>query len=240
MVKDVSFGGDDGKRGDKRGGGVSNFLLPLTHAPKSFEDIVSGNYVEPLLKELRLYHGESALFLSEKENTILSKPFKHDLKGNCLEGFRMTVLKWTPNFLVDVESSIVPLWVSFEHLPCYYYDKRTLLSIVRMIGKPLKLDVATISRSKPNVTWFYIEVKKGPFDSGKVEEADQTSPQHYAKCTWKERKALWADLRHLSSVTQDPPFLRGDLHVIFDVAEYVRTTQLDTRAVDGFNAVIHD
>ena len=33
----------------------------------------------------------------------------------------MKVLKWTPDFTVEHEPPVVPIWVSFTHLPVYLF-----------------------------------------------------------------------------------------------------------------------
>lgn len=32
----------------------------------------------------------------------------------------MRMLRWTP----DIESSVVPVWVNFPHLPIHFFDRR--------------------------------------------------------------------------------------------------------------------
>ncbi|KAL3509909.1 hypothetical protein ACH5RR_029310 [Cinchona calisaya] len=41
-------------------------------------------------------------------------------------GFIIWVQKWTSDFHVDIESSVVLKWVVLEKLPVQYYDKQTL------------------------------------------------------------------------------------------------------------------
>ena len=70
----------------------------------------------------------------------------------------MRVLKWTPDFSVEEEPSIVPVWISIPNLPVYYYEPSYLYSIGGLIGKPLKMDAATQSLSRPSVARICVEV----------------------------------------------------------------------------------
>lgn len=51
------------------------------------------------------------------------------MKGNWnLLGFPMRVFKWTPEFQISAEPSLVPIWVSFENLPIHLFRLAFLLS----------------------------------------------------------------------------------------------------------------
>ncbi|KAL0433849.1 UNVERIFIED_CONTAM: hypothetical protein Slati_2719200 [Sesamum latifolium] len=43
-----------------------------------------------------------------------------------LKGLPMRVFKWSPTFIPDQESSVVPVWVSFHDLPAYLFRKDAL------------------------------------------------------------------------------------------------------------------
>ncbi|CAH9096128.1 unnamed protein product [Cuscuta europaea] len=70
----------------------------------------------------------------------------------------MRVKKWTPDFRPNVESPIVPIWFNFENLPIHPQDKRALFDIAGLVGRPLKLDVATTSLTKPYVAPIFTQV----------------------------------------------------------------------------------
>ncbi|KAL3529470.1 hypothetical protein ACH5RR_008792 [Cinchona calisaya] len=59
-------------------------------------------------------------------------------------------------------------------------------------------------------------------------------------CIRHEREVLWADLRRSKTSILGARFLGGDFNVILEVTKYSRCAQLDGRAMDDFNAVIHD
>ncbi|KAI5668250.1 hypothetical protein M9H77_18103 [Catharanthus roseus] len=65
------------------------------------------------------------------------------------QGYLLRVLKWTPNFQLFVESSILPIWVNFEDLLIYFINKATLFSIASTLGKSLKIDKATTKFTRP-------------------------------------------------------------------------------------------
>ncbi|CAI9094975.1 OLC1v1030820C1 [Oldenlandia corymbosa var. corymbosa] len=63
----------------------------------------------------------------------------------------MRVLKWTTDFNPTHESSIVPVWISYEGLPIHRFDKDYLWKVASIIGTPLQIDVPTLNMSQPSV-----------------------------------------------------------------------------------------
>lgn len=70
----------------------------------------------------------------------------------------MRVFKWTPRFHVDRESSLVPVWFSLPKLPVHLFHKSCLFQIVACLGRPLYLDSATVSLSRPSVARVCVEL----------------------------------------------------------------------------------
>lgn len=70
----------------------------------------------------------------------------------------MRVFKWSTNFHVDREASIVPIWVELEKFPIFLFNKEALFAIASTIGEPLRLDTATATISKPSVARFQVEL----------------------------------------------------------------------------------
>lgn len=70
----------------------------------------------------------------------------------------MKVLKWTPNFSVNEEPPVAPVWVLLDQLSLFLYARRPLFSIGRLIGTLLKIDAATLSLSCPSVTRICVEI----------------------------------------------------------------------------------
>ena len=70
----------------------------------------------------------------------------------------MRILKWSTNFHVDRESSVVPIWVELEKLPIFLFNKEALFTFASTIGKPLRLDAATAVISKSSVARFQVEI----------------------------------------------------------------------------------
>ena len=70
----------------------------------------------------------------------------------------MRVFKWSTTFHSSEESPIVSVWVLLPFLPVHYIRcKETLYSIAATIGKPLRIDHATASVSRPTVARVLIE-----------------------------------------------------------------------------------
>ncbi|PKU61924.1 hypothetical protein MA16_Dca017257 [Dendrobium catenatum] len=73
---------------------------------------------------------------------------------NCL----MKVVKWSPNLDIEVESPIVPIWVSFPFLRPHLFSPRILSGLGSLFGKPLKSDMATASGSRPSMARIMVEL----------------------------------------------------------------------------------
>ncbi|XP_027150383.1 uncharacterized protein LOC113750625 [Coffea eugenioides] len=70
----------------------------------------------------------------------------------------MRVFKWSIDFHVDREDSIVPVWFALPMLPVHLFHKECLFSIVGCLGRPLCVDAATAKGSRPNVARVCVEV----------------------------------------------------------------------------------
>lgn len=75
-----------------------------------------------------------------------------------ISGAAMIVSKWTPQYHVDFESSIFPVWVSMEHLPIHLYESAALFSIANLIGTPLMMDTTTAAKTRPSKARVCVEV----------------------------------------------------------------------------------
>ncbi|RAL47151.1 hypothetical protein DM860_014045 [Cuscuta australis] len=75
-----------------------------------------------------------------------------------VQGSSMHITKWTPDFFPDKVIPIVPVWISVANLPIHFHDKRALLSIAQIFGKPLKVDATTESFSRPSIARFCVEM----------------------------------------------------------------------------------
>ncbi|CAI9115453.1 OLC1v1016357C1 [Oldenlandia corymbosa var. corymbosa] len=70
----------------------------------------------------------------------------------------MRVLKWTPQFNTEHESSIVPVWIAFEGLPLHRFNAEYLSKLASIVGTPLKIDVPTLNLSRPSIARVCVEV----------------------------------------------------------------------------------
>lgn len=75
-----------------------------------------------------------------------------------VDSFPMRVFRSSPGFRSEIESSIIPVWVSLLHLPFFLFNKQCLFSIGRMIGVPLTIDMATAELSRSSVAKVCIQV----------------------------------------------------------------------------------
>ena len=72
--------------------------------------------------------------------------------------FPMRTFRWSPNFHVGRESSLVLVWFSFPNLPIHLFDKNCLFSIANAFDSPLYVDSATASLLRPSVARNCVEV----------------------------------------------------------------------------------
>src|SRR4051812_5061445 len=70
----------------------------------------------------------------------------------------MRFFKWSPDFRLDVEFSVVPVWISLPNLPLFLFNKPALFNIGSLLGKPLTLDAPTADLSRPSVARVCVEV----------------------------------------------------------------------------------
>ncbi|KAL0375507.1 UNVERIFIED_CONTAM: hypothetical protein Sradi_3466400 [Sesamum radiatum] len=75
-----------------------------------------------------------------------------------LKGLPMRVFKWSPTFIPDQESSIVPVWVRFPDLPAHLFRKDALHTIAKFVGVPLQIADSTFSRSMLSRARVCIEI----------------------------------------------------------------------------------
>ncbi|KAL0917056.1 hypothetical protein M5K25_012097 [Dendrobium thyrsiflorum] len=84
--------------------------------------------------------------------------------NNCY----MRVIKWSPSFDVDIESPIIPIWVSFPNLRPHLYSPRILHGLGSIFGRPLKIDHATSTGSRPSVARVLVELDVSKYFPDKV------------------------------------------------------------------------
>lgn len=81
------------------------------------------------------------------------------LKGNWnLLGYPMRVFKWSVDFQLSFEPSVIPTWIGLDGLPIHLFNKSTLFSIANLVGKLMKIDEPTANLSRPSVTRICVEV----------------------------------------------------------------------------------
>ncbi|KAK4359897.1 hypothetical protein RND71_022126 [Anisodus tanguticus] len=63
-------------------------------------------------------------------------------------GMLMRVQRWTRNFKADMESILVPIWVTLPELPWHYHEWASMERILKPLGQLLALDKATLDRTR--------------------------------------------------------------------------------------------
>ncbi|KAG8387072.1 hypothetical protein BUALT_Bualt03G0215300 [Buddleja alternifolia] len=74
------------------------------------------------------------------------------------DGFPMRVLKWTSEFDPTEESPIMPVWIKVSGLRPHWFHRQFLYHVASLIGKPLKLDEATIEIANPMFARMCVEI----------------------------------------------------------------------------------
>ncbi|KAI0508077.1 hypothetical protein KFK09_014211 [Dendrobium nobile] len=84
-----------------------------------------------------------------------------------IQGCQMRLLKWSPDFHVREESPIAPVWIAFPNLHLHFFNSHILFGMTSVFGRPLQMDQATVSLSRPSVARVLVELdatKKYPKD----------------------------------------------------------------------------
>ncbi|KAL0926459.1 hypothetical protein M5K25_002693 [Dendrobium thyrsiflorum] len=74
--------------------------------------------------------------------------------SNCF----MKLFKWTSHFDVNVESPIVPIWVSFPYSRPHLFSPRILHGLGSLFCRPLRIDNTTTNGTRPSVADILIEL----------------------------------------------------------------------------------
>ncbi|KAG8365865.1 hypothetical protein BUALT_Bualt17G0016300 [Buddleja alternifolia] len=100
-----------------------------------------------------------------------------------VDGFSIRIFKWCYNMSYHEESPIVPVWVNLPELPIVFFHKKALRNIACILGKPLKLDEATVDRYRLEMARICIECLDKSKDSVRADvlEVASTSAVHIAK-----------------------------------------------------------
>lgn len=81
------------------------------------------------------------------------------LKGSwSLQGYLMRVFKWSVDFQLSAEPSVIPGWIALEGLPIHLFNKGSMFSIANLIGKPMKIDEPAANLSRPSVARICVEM----------------------------------------------------------------------------------
>ncbi|OIT02434.1 hypothetical protein A4A49_28080 [Nicotiana attenuata] len=83
---------------------------------------------------------------------IYSKPFI------TLGPYIMKVIRWTPDFSPECETTISPVWILIHQLPWHLFRWDTLSRMVSSIGNAMAPDMATYSKSRGNVAKLKVEI----------------------------------------------------------------------------------
>lgn len=70
----------------------------------------------------------------------------------------MTIVKWKFDYKANQECSIAPIWVTLPGLPLSFFNKKYLLKIGSLIGRPLQLDSAISNFKRPSVAHMLIKL----------------------------------------------------------------------------------
>ncbi|PKU69884.1 hypothetical protein MA16_Dca011902 [Dendrobium catenatum] len=110
--------------------------------------------------------------------------------NNCF----MKLVKWSPTLDVEIESPVIPIWISFPNLRPHLFASRILHGLGKIFGYPLKTDNATSTGSRPSVARVLVEIdvtKKfpnkiwvGPENAGYVQSVVfEEFPEYCVHCS---------------------------------------------------------
>lgn len=70
----------------------------------------------------------------------------------------MKIIKWTPDFVPEIETSLAPVWILVHQLPWHLFRWDILSKMVSLIGNAMAPDMATYSKSRGNVAKLKVEI----------------------------------------------------------------------------------
>lgn len=70
----------------------------------------------------------------------------------------MRIFRWSPQFWVDKESPLVPVWITYPCLPIMFFTKQSLFALAGLIGLPLRRDEGTVSLKRRSFGRLQIEI----------------------------------------------------------------------------------
>lgn len=72
--------------------------------------------------------------------------------------YSMKIIKWTPDFVPEIETSLAPVWILVHQLPWHLFRWDILSKMVSLIGNAMAPDMATYSKSRGNVAKLKVEI----------------------------------------------------------------------------------
>lgn len=107
--------------------------------------------------------GKSQVSFLNNQYILMNFDFEEDysrlwVRQSWYNGSTIRIFQWTTDFRCSQKSPIVPTCISFPYLPVHFmYCKEALFSIALAIGRPLRVDQATASLSRPSVAMVLVE-----------------------------------------------------------------------------------
>ncbi|XP_060210340.1 uncharacterized protein LOC132637239 [Lycium barbarum] len=95
-----------------------------------------------------------------------------------INGMQTWLQKWTPNFKLEEDLPIAPVWVLLPKLPIHLHNWLYLKQIASVIGTPLESDVATKNKTRPSMAKGRVELDllKPLLESIWIGDEDEDSP----------------------------------------------------------------
>ncbi|XP_020678502.2 uncharacterized protein LOC110096770 [Dendrobium catenatum] len=103
--------------------------------------------------------GEFSITLLNPKNVFIK--LINDLDYCRVFSYRSYFVKlfeWTPHFYINMESPIVPIWVSFPCLCLHLFSPSILHGLGLLFGRPLRLGNSTTNDSRPSIDCILVEL----------------------------------------------------------------------------------
>lgn len=75
-----------------------------------------------------------------------------------MAGTTLTLTKWLPSYSPQKDSPLVPCWVTFKNLPVMFFQTEALFEVAKLIGKPMRMDLATAHKTVLSKARVCIEI----------------------------------------------------------------------------------
>lgn len=119
-----------------------------------------------------------------------------------IQGQRMNLQAWTPNFNPNEDNPTVPDWIVIPELPSHFYYRVILSVLLSPIGKVLHLDLASMQKTRGSAAKVNMQVdltQDRPYHVwlGFADDQDVNGDGQWLKVVYKDLPTYCLHCKHL-------------------------------------------